>query len=149
MEKVLFNQDLLLYLIEFLPGIYHINLHKICSDIRNIVGLIKCAECKSDNIFLPIYSLCSTSVAPTIPRLRCFDCIDKLINDSRYPIHWITTQDYKHWEYLELTRKSPYINCKYCGIKCCNSEFAHYHLVFRCSSYKLKIPYACSSFLRW
>ena len=130
MEKVLFNQDLLLYLIEFLPKYYYINLHKICSDIRNIVGNVQCAECKTVDIFLPIYYN---------NELKCFDCVDKFINDYKFPVHWITREDYKIWEFLESIKKSPYIKCKYCGIKCSNSDFAHYHLIYRCPNYILRI----------
>ena len=42
---------------------------------------------------------------------------------------------YKDWIYLDKCRKEKYLNCRYCGIKCCSLEFAHYHLVNKCKQY--------------
>ncbi len=115
MEKVLFNSDLFNYIVSFIPKIYCLYLHRISKDIREIICKYKCKLCDADKIFLPI---------EIYNNLYCYDCVNNFFIFSR--------KIYKEWNYLDRCKKKPYLNCKYCNIKCANSEFAHYHYLYKC-----------------
>lgn len=122
MEQVLFNIDLFTYITKFMPNIYCIYFNSICKDINKNFNCRKCCLC-NNKIFLPI---------EVENKLYCYDIKCLKLKYTKFDI------DKSHletWKYLDRCRKKPYLNCKYCKLKCSALDFAHYHLLYKCKNY--------------
>lgn len=125
MEQVLFNVDLFTHITKFMPHIYCIYFNSICKNINEIFSSRKCYLC-DNKIFLPI---------EVKNKLYCYDCYDIECIRFKYTIFNIDKSHLEIWKYLDSCRKKPYLNCKYCKLRCCGLDFAHYHLLYKCNYY--------------